>query len=150
MTVASEQNATTGAPLIVPVAASMPLSSSGLIRSTEPSSRSAASRNTGFRGSCSRGSFGLRAGAAWAGGAAATGVVVKQTSRGGRPSGAAEGDGDVVAAEAEGVVHRRHVALRQLAPGGRDVETDVLGVVEVGRRRHDAVVQRQHGGQRLQ
>ena len=33
---------------------------------------------------------------------------------------------------------------------GGDVEADVLGVVEVDRRRHDPVVQGQHGGHRLQ
>ena len=57
MTVASEQKATTRLPLIVPTAASMPESSSGVINSTEPSSNSAWSRKLGLRGSSSRGNF---------------------------------------------------------------------------------------------
>ena len=57
ITVASEQKATTRQPLIVPTAASIPESSSGVISSTEPGSSSACSRKFGLRGSCSRGTF---------------------------------------------------------------------------------------------
>ena len=57
MTVASEQKATTRVPSTVPTAASMPESSSGVISSRVPSSRSAVSRCTGLRGSSSRGSL---------------------------------------------------------------------------------------------
>ena len=64
MVVASEQNATTGEPSTLPTAASIPESSSGVISSSEPSSKSAVSRLTGWRGSSSRGSFaGLTGGA---------------------------------------------------------------------------------------
>src|SRR5690242_12794446 len=112
MVVASEQNATTGEPSTLPIAASIPESSSGVISSRVPSSKSAVSRLTGFRGSCSRGSFAGLAGASW----------VAVTSH--RP----EGHCHVRAAEAEGVVERRDVADRQVARLGGDVEVD-LGVL---------------------
>ena len=72
-------------------------------------------------------------------------------SRGGGHQIAPEGDGDVGAAEAEGVVQRRDVAVRQVAGLGGDVEVDLgVLVVEVDRRRDDPVVQGEHGGDRLE
>src|SRR5688572_19679625 len=117
MTVASEQNATTRVPRTAPTAASMPESSSGVISSSVPSAKSAVSRFTGCRGSSSRGSF--------------AGLVAVAVM-----SDAPEGDRDVRAAEAEGVVERRDVAHRQVAGLGGDVELDLgVQVVEVDRRR---------------
>src|SRR6188472_3161779 len=108
MVVASEQNATTGEPSTLPTAASIPESSSGVISSSVPSSRSAVSRCTGLRGSSSRGSLaGFERGVAVA--------VISDRS---------EGDGDVGATEAEGVVERRDVAQGQVADLGGDVEVD--------------------------
>src|SRR4051812_38082466 len=135
MTVASEQNATTWVPSTLPTAASMPLPSSGVISSSVPSSKNAASRKVGLRGSSSRGSL-----AGWTGAGGAW-VMRSRSSEVRRPSRAAEGDGDVVSAEAEGVVQRRQVALGQRALLGGDVEADVLGVLEVDRRRDDAVLE---------
>src|SRR5688572_7727872 len=130
MTVASLQKATTAVPSTRPVAASMPESSSGVRSSSVPSSNRAVSRWTGLRGSCSRGSL-----------AGFVAVVVMGSSSG--FSDAAEGDRDVGAAEAEGVVERDDVAVGQVALRGRDVEVDLgVLVVEVDRRRADAVVER--------
>ena len=140
MTVASEQKATTRVPSTVPTAASMPESSSGVISSQRALVEAAPrSRVTGLRGSCSRGQL-----PAWPGRrGGGRGGRARQTLR--------KASGDVVAAEAEGVVERGDVARGQVALLGGDVElTGVLGVVEVDRRRHDAVVQRQHRGDRLQ
>src|SRR6187551_2524435 len=119
MTVASEQKATTRVPPTAPTAASMPESSSGVISSRVPSSRSAVSRCTGLRGSSSRGSLvGL-----------ATVAVISDRS---------ERDGDVGAAEAEGVVESGDVAERQVADLGGDVEIDLgILVVQVDRRWRD-------------
>src|SRR3954468_11528220 len=103
MTVASEQNATTWVPSTLPTAASMPLPSSGVISSSVPSSKNAASRKFGLRGSWSRG------GLAGFAGAVGAGVIRGCLSDGG------EGDRDVGAAEAEGVVERHEVAGRQVA-----------------------------------
>src|SRR4029079_15527800 len=139
ITVVSEQNATTWVPATLPTAASMPLPSSGVISSRVPSSKNAASRKFGLRGSSSRGSlagFWTGAGGAW--------VMRSRSSEVRRTSGAAEGDGDVVSTEAEGVVQRRQVALGQRALLGGDVEADVLGVLEVDRRRDDPVLEGQH------
>src|SRR3954453_22444644 len=109
----------------------MPLPSSGVISSSVPSSKNAASRLFGFRGSCSRGTLTFFGGAAGASGAAGAWVMRCCLSDGG------EGDGDVGAAEAERVVERHEVAGRQVPRLGGDVEVDgrVL-VVEVDRRRH--------------
>ena len=63
----------------------------------------------------------------------------------------AEGEGDVVAAEAEGVVQRGEVAVRAgRAPWWRCRARPRVEVVEVDRRRHHPVVEREHGGDRLQ
>src|SRR3954451_13336316 len=142
ITVASEQKATTWVPSTLPTAASMPLPSSAVISSRVPSSKNAASRLFGFRGSCSRGSLTFFGGAA---GAAGAWVMRCCLSDGG------EGDGDVGAAEAERVVEGHEVAGRQVTRLGGDVEVDgrVL-VVEVDRRRHDPVVYGEHGRQRLE
>src|SRR6188472_1783472 len=64
---------------------------------------------------------------------------------------AADHQRDVVAAEAERVVQCSQVAVWQLAwRTGDDVEVDrrVL-VIDVDRRRNEALVERQHDGQRL-
>ena len=148
MTVASEQKATTGVPSMRPTAASMPLSSSGVISSSEPSSRSAASRRFGLRGSCSRG--GLAAGpgpapallrerqvpSSW-------GLLegsVRRCGRRGRRCGR----------RSRRSCSAPRVALGKVALAGGDVEADVLGVVEVDRRRNDAVVEREHRRHRLE
>src|SRR3954452_20789538 len=106
ITVASEQKATTRVPSTAPTAASMPESSSGVISSRLPSSKSAVSRWTGLRGSASLGSF--------------AGLVAVAVM-----SGRSEDDGDVGAAEAEGVVEGGDVADRQVARLGGDVELDL-------------------------
>src|SRR6187549_2162396 len=64
---------------------------------------------------------------------------------------AADHQRDVVAAEAEGVVQGSQVAVWQLARrSGDDVEVDrwVL-VLDVDRRWNEALVERQHDGERL-
>ena len=76
ITVASEQKATVWVPSTVPTAASMPLSSSGLISSRLPSSKKAANRVFGLRGSSSRGSFSLAGAVPWAGVMRVLSVVV--------------------------------------------------------------------------
>ena len=81
ITVASEQKATTREPLMVPTAASMPESSSGVISSTEPSSSRAARRWFGLRGSSSRGSFSFFAAGAAGAGAGATVAVMRALLR---------------------------------------------------------------------
>src|SRR5215207_8916256 len=135
--VASEQKATEVAPSMRPIAASMPESSSGVISSTDPGSKSWASRAAGLRGSSA-----LAAGlAVTVVGAGAVAVIWSD-----RP----EREGDVVAAEAEGVVEAE-AALGQASGLAADhVEGDVVvDVVQVGRRGGGAVVQREDGRDRL-
>src|SRR5688500_3516799 len=144
MTVASEQNATTGAPLTRPTAASMPESSSGVMASKVPSSSNARNRCTGWRGSWSRGGLVGLAGVAGAAGASAVWVMCSL-------SGTSEGDRDVGAAEAERVVQGGDVALREVAWLGGDVELHLrVLVVEVDRRGDHPVVQGEHGRDRLE
>ena len=137
MTVASEQKATVWVPSTVPTAASMPQSSSSLISSSEPWSKNAASRLLRVaRVLLARQLRPASAAADWRSVAAS---VCRHELRSAR-SRAAEGDGDVVAAEAEGVVERRDVAVGQRARLGGDVELDRrVQVVEVDRRWYDAV-----------
>src|SRR4051812_12507172 len=148
MTVASVQNATATAPATVPRAATTPEVSRPTSSRIEPSSKNRSSRCSGSRGS----------GAATTGGAVWTAVTWPPGLRGGAGGGAPvlgrrEHQRGVVTAEAEGVVHRRgEVSLAGL--GAHDVEgldgRVVVGVVEVGRRRHDLVAQREDGEDRLQ
>src|SRR3954453_5499822 len=133
MTVASEQKATTGTPEAVPRAASIPLRSGSLISSIEPSSRKDASRSCGSRGST------------WVTGWVRAAVLMSVScslpvrprgrgalrSTGQGVSDAGEGDGDVVATEAEGVVERGDVPARQRAALAREIQPHVLRVVEV-------------------
>src|SRR5262245_43811816 len=137
MTVASEQKATVGVPCTRPTAASMPEASSGVISSRVPSSKNAASRWFGLRGSCSRGSL---AGFAFGCALVISGrVVVIADSLGLRRT---ERDGDVVATEAERVVQCCQIALGKVPYRRRDVEIDrVVDLVEVDRRRHPTVMQ---------
>src|SRR6478735_2312535 len=122
MTVASEQNATARVPSTLPIAASMPESSSGVISSRLPSSKSAVSRCTGLRGSSSRGSFaGLLDVLCVA--------VAVMSDLPGDGSDRSEDDGDVGAAEAEGVVEGGDVALGQVAHLGGDVQLDLRVLV---------------------
>ena len=76
ITVASEQKATTRQPLMVPTAASIPESSSGVISSTDPGSSRARSRKLGLRGSWSRGILILAGGAGVAAAAVGGGAMV--------------------------------------------------------------------------
>src|SRR6185436_3506601 len=102
-------------------------------------SKNAASRVFGLRGSSWRGSFtGLGGTVVGAADGAAFSVVVMATSHG------SEGDGDVVAAKAEGVVEPGDVAIGERALLAGDIELHRrIEVVEIDRRGHHAVAQRE-------
>src|SRR5215472_5353180 len=156
-TLGSLANATASVPLICPQAATAPLSSCGVSRRTVPGSNSAASRASGSRV--------IVAGAAWplaAGtgrGSASVGwirlssTVTEASLRAENWLGGGEGERDVVPAEAERVVQRRHgrAAMRGEFPRlGGDIDPGlVLRVVQVDRRRRYPLAQGQDGGDRL-
>src|SRR5215210_603399 len=144
ITVASVQNAIAGLPCTVPRAYRTPEASRGMSACIDPSSNNRSRRSSGSRGSAA-----VTVGAAWR--------VVTGSPRGwwkgGPRSRRREDQGDVVPAEAEGVVDRGgHRHLARLA--AHDVEGldggVVVRVVEVGGGRHDLLAQGEDREDRLQ
>src|SRR5690606_3168562 len=115
---ASLAKATAGMPPIRPAPASTAPPSSAVSRCSEPSSKNASRRVRGARGSCRAPGDGARC-------AARLSVTVMRpaprarddggSGAGPAGSGPAEGDGDVVPAEAEPLVDRGHRVGRQVA-----------------------------------
>src|SRR5215813_7068625 len=156
-TLGSLANATASVPLICPQAATAPLSSCGVSSRIVPGSNSAASRASGSRvivtGAACPSAAATGRGSASAGRIRLSSTVTEASLRAENWSGGGEGERDVVHAEAEGVVQRRHdrAAVRGKFPWlGGDIDPClVIRVVQVDRRRGHPLAQGQDGGDRL-
>src|SRR5215831_8984093 len=155
-TLGSLAKLTAGMPPIRPHAASAPLSSCGVSSRTVPGSNNACSRASGSRvivagAACPSAAAGR--GSASVGWTRLSSTVTEASLRAENWSGGGEGERDVVPAEAERVVQRRHgrAAVRGELPRlGGDVNYRlVVRVVQVDGGRGHPLAQGQDGGDRL-